>query len=112
MGPLGQFDSQPLLTRGCDGLLTGGCWIFTPYVRINNDVRVSLIENEDSNTSDRVTSAKEGVSVNLSSLQFITYATFTPTPVPLPASAFMLGAGLAGLFGLRRRGQNRAKSVA
>lgn len=108
-GPLGNFDSNPLLTAG---ISFGGIGlVLTPY-RI--DSTVTIVVDVYAFANGGTLSGGRDISLptistrflDLSTLDDSVYARFSPTPVPavpLPAAGFMLIAGLAGLGVLSRR---------
>lgn len=107
-GPLGNFDSNPLLTAG---ISFGGIGlVLTPY-RIDSTVTivdVYAFANGGTLSGGRDISLPTISTrfLDLSTLDNSVYARFSPTPVPavpLPAAGFMLIAGLAGLGALSRR---------
>lgn len=106
-GPLGSFDTDPELTRGC-GEETA-CVAVIPYERRRTDLGgvTSIVETvwtRNSAGSNTTTSTGEPASLDLSGEPFRTYAIFSEiTPVPLPAGVWALLSGLGALVLLRHR---------
>lgn len=103
---LEEYDTDPLLTRGCEALLFGVCGIYTFYKDGQIDptsFNVSEFANFSANGGDSITSATVGSDYVPDG--WVTYAKWTEsiTAIPLPATAWLLGAGVLGLFGFRRR---------
>ncbi|MEM8843974.1 MAG: hypothetical protein AAGB35_02930 [Pseudomonadota bacterium] len=103
-GPLGDFDSDPTLTNGCEANPFNRCDIWIPYAL--NDSGVILMEyfnfSDSSGLTDGASSeGPEDINFDTSTDPQITYAIFTP--VPVPAAVWLMGSALVGLVGLSRR---------
>jgi hypothetical protein len=77
------------------------------------DVDVSILDSAPSDEMYFVLWSRFGLSAESGAESFGTFEEWsqvkstTPAPVPEPASAFMIGLGLAGLAGFRKRNQRR-----
>jgi len=104
-GPLGDFDSRPSLTRGCaDNTGQGFCAVFTPADTLVNN---SLAQNSSLEAGDLVRVAFTLPGEDLTIYDATVYAVWTPqaAPIPEPAAAGLLAAGLALLRLRLRRGR-------
>lgn len=97
-GALGQFDSDPSLTRGCSDPLQ--CLVLTPYAISTDGTRVAFGQAQNRVGAD-------GIQGNFASVDFDTtgdprrtYAVWTV--VPEPGTGLMVAAGLA-ILSMRRR---------
>lgn len=97
---LGNFDSDPTLTIGCN--LSTQCNAAIPYAAGNGSVftrRAGNFVNTD------IVGNNGGITNNfdLSQSSSSVYAKFTVAPVPVPAAVWFMGSALVGLVGFARR---------
>lgn len=101
----GDFDSKPWLTYGCS--YAAVCAVLTP-VSIYSNGNIATAWNFSDETQDG-TGTAHGTdfaydTTNASSFVWADWSLAPEVPqVPLPASAWLLGAACAGLSGIRRR---------
>jgi hypothetical protein len=97
------YDSNPILTYGCDAGAIQWCGIITPvHVRGTGTVATVNYQNQPDNLVDSI--GISGVDVNgfdSGDWYYLTYASWTL--VPVPASVWLFGSGLIGLIGIARR---------
>ena len=111
--PFKQFDDDPELTNGIES--TGPANILTPFQITGLDSYVigfSDFYNADYgngvNSSDGQANVSSDLGFELSDNDDYTYAQWSVSdlngsPVPIPAAAWLLGSGLLGLIGFRRK---------
>jgi hypothetical protein len=105
-GPLGNFDSDPGLTAGCEG--SSICFAIIP-VELNLSQGTFFgafsINNNGARNDvvDQSTFAITGVGSDFALSSFNTFARFTPTQVPAPATAWLLVIGFAYSILKRRK---------
>lgn len=114
------FDANPLydksieLTFGCEQgtfVALNFCGIITPYDYTDNDsvVTVSLTNRDDDSGLDVVAfgqgyaTTDSTIPTNPNAPDRLVYATWTLTPVPLPAAVWLFATGLLGLIGIARK---------
>lgn len=114
------FDANPLydinieLTFGCEEgtfVASNFCGILTPYdYTANNSVVTVSLTNRDDNSGLDVVAFGQGYAATDSTIPLnpdapdrLVYATWTVTPVPLPAAVWLFATGLLGLIGVARR---------
>ena len=114
------FDANPLydinieLTLGCEEgtfVAANFCGILTPYdyTDSNSVVTVSLTNRDDNSGLDVVAfgqgyaATDSTIPLNPDAPDRLVYATWTITPVPLPAAVWLFATGLLGLIGVARR---------
>ena len=102
------------LTFGCEEgtfVASNFCGILTPYdYTANNSVITSSLTNRDDNSGLDVVAFGQGYAATDSTIPLnpdapdrLVYATWTVTPVPLPAALWLFATGLLGLIGVARR---------
>lgn len=103
---LGQFDSNPALTRGCSQ--PGECTVWTPYATISTRVRTRIARNNSSESSDEVdpriftNGRSNDTSSDPSTGPFITYAVWS-NQVDEPGTLAIAALGAMALALTRRR---------
>ncbi|MEM8553589.1 MAG: VPLPA-CTERM sorting domain-containing protein [Pseudomonadota bacterium] len=106
-----RFNRNPELTLGCGNISL--CMIRTPYGLNGNLVATSMFSNSELGSLDEVDTFNFGQGNDNNRT---TYAVWTLAPIPLPATSWMLLAGLLGLLWVVRlrdfaQTRERAKSV-
>ncbi len=101
---IGRFDSQPILTNGCD--LSNTCFVFTPWEpTLGGRFGAAIAENHAPPNPDRVDPLLlRAPSVDLAIIIGTTFAKWTPSsnpPVPTPDAGFLMLTGLLGIAGYR-----------
>jgi hypothetical protein len=102
-GVLGDFDSIPALSNGCEGL--DECFFYTPYGLIASSVSLLRIAVNSQSGSDRILSGSGGTANDQANFALSTYATWTQ--IPEPSAAYLVALGLTGLS-RAKRGRNRS----
>ena len=100
----GDFDSSPQLTNGCSHY--SRCDIHTPY-RIFEIGETSRVSGRSAinfaSAGDQLGTSSSDVDGDLTSEILSTYAVWAPSPVPVPAAAWLFGSALIGLVGFKRK---------
>ena len=102
-GVLGNFDSTPALSNGCEGL--DECFFYTPYGLSGSFVSLRRIAVNSQSGSDRILSGSGGSSNDQTNFSLSTYARWTQ--IPEPSAAHLVALGLTGLS-RAKRGRNRS----
>jgi len=100
--PLGNFNSDPALTNGCER----DCFIGTPlWVSSVGGLGMGVVYNSQNSNVDSAGSGGGGFNYDDLSLNIrSTYAVWSqPAVVPVPSAVWLFGSGLLGLIGLSRR---------
>jgi len=99
---LGQFDSNPTLTNGCED--DNKCISFIPYKFLDNWVMGKTIINANSEGGDKHSyTTNLGIEQSIANRSNTTFALFTKVvEVPTPATAFLFGSALIALVSFRR----------
>lgn len=108
-GALGNFDSDPSLTVGCDG--TSDCRVLVPYDIADQpgEFRTFSVINAAEEAGDDVRLSRE--TVILFEESNLLQARFTPTeaaPIPLPAGLPLVLTGLGAFAAIRMRRSRKA----
>jgi hypothetical protein len=109
---LGAFDSTPNLTNGCGA--PGGCSVNTPlWVNASGGMGIIWAYNGNTVDSDVIGSGSGSNTFDSdwwldqgydARYDHTVYAVWSETtPVPIPAAVWLLGSGLIGIVGIRRR---------
>ena len=99
---IGAFDSNPSLTNGINSPLEGE--VRTPWVTNLGVVTLMLARNgDDSDFLDFVFDDAVAVSEDTGNSAIAVYAVWAPSPVPLPAAAWLFGSALLGLAAVKRK---------
>jgi len=98
---LGQFDTSPALTRGCED--ENKCIAFIPYKFLNNWVISKNIINANNESGDKHSyTTNLGIDQSILARANTTFAVFTKVEqVPTPATALLFGAAFLALVRLR-----------
>lgn len=103
----GEFDSVPQLTNGCTDATY--CSVYTPFLRwASDEVKVVAFANfrESEDGSDAVFLPSNLLrTFDAGANERVVYAVWQPSPVPLPAAAWLFGSAILGLVGVARRKQ-------
>ena len=114
-GPLGQFDSNPQLTYGCDNdpFFSRFCTIYAPIladeVGLNGLVFAELSNNIADNldsTTGLLLSAPLSINADTSLNDWAVFGVWSGanvSTVPVPAAIWLFGSGLIGLVGMRKK---------
>lgn len=107
-GPLGNFDSRPSLTQGCEsGFL---CAVHTPFSSNGIFVEDGAAFNFDPSAGDYVSFPGYWTWEDFSREPTDVWAVWSVTAqIPLPAGGLLLLTGLGGLAALRRRTRHHAQ---
>jgi len=107
-GPLGAFDSNPTLTRGCEAAFQiGVCSVFTPVDTLVNNV---LADNNSVEAFDSVRAAFTLPGEDLTPYGTVVYGVWAAAvPEPAPALLWLLGAGLIVSMARQRQRANRGE---
>ncbi len=100
--PLGNFNTNPALTNGCER----ECFIGTPlWVSIAGGLGIGSVFNAPNPNVDDVTFGGGPLNTFDTSLSVrSTYAVWSqPTVVPVPSAVWLFGSGMLGLIGLARK---------
>ena len=100
-GPLGLFDSSPILTNGC--FRRDFCTAITPFSVYGNILSTTFALNSFPNTTypDAVSYSSQGVLRDTSLTDELTYAVWKSAAVPEPGPLWLLLTGSAGLLAWR-----------
>jgi len=103
-GSVGNFDSSPMLTRGCGPLNITYCDVLTPYASFGlSNVASMITRNYGGTTQDLLVSNISAASLFTATNPNVTWAVWTPSvPVPLPTPLALLFSGCAGLLVFQR----------
>lgn len=97
------FDSNPSFTFGCT--IVDQCAAHTPYDLVLADrapLKISIANNRAVEGSDAVASVSSGPTVDTAPNPSTVFALWTPSSVPEPSIAVLLGLGFAGMSSMRR----------
>ena len=105
-GPLGNFDTNYLLTAGCSSVFAGRCDLFIPFDVSPLQVDTIIARNFNEEFADTFLA---GGPVQPSTIPGATavFARFTESSVPEPGTAILLGTGIA-LLALEARRKESA----
>ncbi len=104
-GPAGPFDAAPFLTVGCPGPAVF-CDAVTPYGLTARNVLTGRASNSINEVFDGAAAlplVKTYDSVTGPLANGVTFAIWSPSIIPEPSTALLMGLGLAGLARQRRR---------
>ncbi len=110
--PLGAFDSIPSLTNGCFAI--GSCLIRTPLFVAGNRLGVQALLNRNNIDGDIGTLSGAGSRDFDTRIQdprndshvYAVWSQSSVSEVPIPAGVWLLGSGLIGLVGMRKKSTN------
>ena len=103
---VGEFDTDPGTTLGCSG---PNCAAFTPFalsVLVLSQVAFNGVPETGEFGGDATAVGTVSITSEFSSQPARVWAKWSPfsvTPIPEPGTLFLMGAGLAVLFGFRKR---------
>ncbi|MDD2740145.1 MAG: VPLPA-CTERM sorting domain-containing protein [Methylomonas lenta] len=95
----GVYGGDPTLTNGVESSIVG--YIYTPYSTVSTNVNLSIAVNQPGlhyvyNASILANADTTGATQQV-------YAVWSPSPVPLPATAWLFGSALMGLGIIKRK---------
>jgi hypothetical protein len=102
------YDSTPTMTNGCEGAVWS-CTIFTAYAAGADNMGSAMFENGDglfffNNVTTCGNCYKADDTADMAGAVYAVWEEANgPSPVPVPAAAWLFGSGLLGLVGVARR---------
>ena len=109
-GRLGNFDTQPILTNGCDDAFQ--CLAHIPWNVESNLAISEYALNHFVEAADLANPTATGPNKTLPLTSEKTRAIFTPAVIPIPPALLLFLSGLVAFFGVARVGRRGVKAEA
>ena len=106
----GTYDNWPNKTWGCSNTHYAGCYTITPYAvdNIDNSFLGKTAVNKRLGYGDYIGDVDWGISASTSTSYV--FARWAPSPVPLPAAAWLFISAIAGLAGAKRLSRSKGSA--